>query len=203
MPNAASEAVENKKMTLRLANFFNEVGMLRHTPRSGYKFLGSGKESVAEHSYRTTVIGYTLAKLAKADTEKTMLLCLFHDLPEARTGDFNYVNKIYNTSRESDAFADSVRGTPLEDTLNPIWEEHTQNTSIEAQLAADADQLDMILNLKREFDLGNAEAMYWIETAQRRLKTPLAQELVKAILETHHSDWWRSQADDAWWVAGK
>jgi hypothetical protein len=30
----------------RLADFFNEVGMLRHTPRTGYAFLGTGQENV-------------------------------------------------------------------------------------------------------------------------------------------------------------
>lgn len=51
----------------RLADFCNEVGMLRHTPRSGYAFLGSGRENVAEHSYRVSVLGYALAReLAEA-----------------------------------------------------------------------------------------------------------------------------------------
>ena len=46
-----------------LANFFFEVGMLKRTPRTGFQFLGSGTESVAEHIFRTAIIGYTLARL--------------------------------------------------------------------------------------------------------------------------------------------
>ena len=42
----------------RMTDFFHEAGMLRHTPRSGYAFLGSGAENVAEHSFRTAVMGY-------------------------------------------------------------------------------------------------------------------------------------------------
>ena len=80
----------------RLADFCNEVGMLRHTPRNGYAFLGSGRENVAEHSYRVSVLGYALARLAGADPARVAFLCLFHDLHEARTGDFNYVNHRYN-----------------------------------------------------------------------------------------------------------
>ena len=83
----------------RLADFCNEAGMLRHTPRSGYAFLGSGRESVAEHSYRTTVLGYMLARMAGLDPSRVVMLCLFHDLHEARTGDFNYVNHRYDTCR--------------------------------------------------------------------------------------------------------
>lgn len=202
-PKASSVTIPDEALAARLADFFNEVGMLRHTPRSGYRFLGSGKESVAEHSYRTTVIGYALAKLEGADTAKTMLLCLFHDLPEARTGDFNYVNKMYNTSDEATAFKDAVTGTQLEDTLLPVWDEHTQGTTLEAKLAADADQLDMILNLKREADIGNTMALTWIESAVLRLQTPLAKELAKAIQQTHHTHWWYMTPDSSWWIKGK
>ncbi|MFC1823332.1 HD domain-containing protein, partial [Thermodesulfobacteriota bacterium] len=46
-----------------LINFFFEVGMLKKTPRTGYQFLGSGGESVAEHSFRTAIIGFALSQL--------------------------------------------------------------------------------------------------------------------------------------------
>ncbi|MGQ9796492.1 MAG: hypothetical protein ACUVR9_08850, partial [Desulfosoma sp.] len=35
-----------------VAHFFFEMGMLKRTARSGFQFLGSGKESVADHSFR-------------------------------------------------------------------------------------------------------------------------------------------------------
>ncbi|HOP35190.1 MAG TPA: HD domain-containing protein, partial [Syntrophales bacterium] len=70
-----------------LVNFLFETEMLRKTPRSGFQFLGSGSESVAEHVLATLFIGYVLCKLEpEADEEKVLKLCLFHDLLEARTG---------------------------------------------------------------------------------------------------------------------
>ena len=104
----SAEQLKQRDAMQRLTDFLNEVGMLRHTPRSGYKFLGSGRETVAEHSHRTAVIGYALAQKTGADAARTVMLCLFHDLPEARTGDFNYVNRLYDTSRERDALEDAV-----------------------------------------------------------------------------------------------
>ena len=90
-----------------IANFLFEVGMLKKTPRSGFQFLGSGRESVAEHVSRTIFIGYVLCKL-EADVDELQLLkmCLFHDLPETRTGDMNYVNKKYVTVDEKKAIKD-------------------------------------------------------------------------------------------------
>ena len=63
----SAEQLKQRDAMQRLTDFLNEVGMLRHTPRSGYKFLGSGQETVAEHSHRTAVIGYVLAKKTGAD----------------------------------------------------------------------------------------------------------------------------------------
>ena len=48
---------DNKK----IANFLFEVGILAKTPRSGFHFLGTGEQSVAEHINRVSYIGYILA----------------------------------------------------------------------------------------------------------------------------------------------
>src|SRR4030042_1143397 len=87
-----------------IADFLFEVGMLKKTPRSGFQFLGSGCESVAEHVLRTLYIGYVLCKMEpEADELKVFKLCLVHDLPDARTGDMNYMNKKYVTVDEKKA----------------------------------------------------------------------------------------------------
>ena len=186
----------------RLTAFFHEAGMLRLTPRSGYQFLGTGRESVAEHSHRMAVIGYALARMTGADPAKTVLLCLFHDLGEARTGDLNYVNQLYASPRERDAVADAVRGTGLEEIL-ALWDEHAAAASPEAILAHDADQLDLLLNLKREEDLGNRYATHWSATAVQRLRTGAARELAARIRAGDHTDWWFRGRNASWWVHRK
>lgn len=177
----------------RLVDFLHEAGMLRHTPRSGYQFLGSGRESVAEHSHRTAIIGYALARLAGADPARTVLICLFHDLGEARTGDHNYVNKRYAQVFERQAMEDAINGTPFAEILE-YYDAHAQGSALdaplEARLALDADQLDLLLNLKRELDLGNSQASRWMESVAARLITPLGQELAEAIRTRPHDQWW-------------
>ncbi len=190
----------HKELSLKpLADFFFEVGMLRKTPRTGYQFLGTGKESVAEHSFRTAVIGHALAHMAGANPEHTTMLCLFHDLHEARTGDFNYVNRIYNTLDATKALQDATKGTGLEHILD-YWKELEAVETKEALLAQDADQLDMILNLKEQFDLGNNYAEKWLDNALKRLRTPEGQALGKEIATTDHSDWWFLSQDKSWWA---
>jgi putative hydrolase of HD superfamily len=183
----------------RLADFLFEVGMLRKTPRTGYQFLGTGSENVAEHSFRTAVIGFVLAEMAGADATRTAMLCLFHDLHEARTGDFNYVNRIYNDSRRTEALQHALSGTGLADKVLGFWHELEDSESTEARLAQDADQIDLILNLKEQSDLGNRYADKWMESALKRLRTPQGQSLAERISQTDHTDWWFLGPDESWW----
>ncbi len=185
-----------------LANFFFEVGMLKRTPRTGFQFLGSGAESVAEHSFRTAVIGYTLARLdGAADVGRVLQLCLFHDIPEARTGDLNYVNKKYVKADEKKAVADLARTLPFGEDYREVIEEFSDQESCESQLAHDADQLEMILALKEYKDLGNRNADEWYPFSVKRLKTETARRLAETIWTTDSSRWWFEE-DDEWWIKG-
>ena len=183
----------------RVADFLFEVSMLRRTPRTGYQFLGTGAENVAEHSFGTAVIGYALAAMAGADPARTVLLCLFHDVHEARTGDFNYVNKLYNTQQPRRALADGLAGTGMSRGVLDLHDELEEARSLEARLAQDADQLDLMVNLKEQRDLGNPYAAKWLACALERLRTPEGRELARTIMETDHTDWWFKGPEACWW----
>lgn len=183
-----------------IIHFFFELGMLKKTPRSGYQFLGSGKESVADHSFRVTLIGYTLARLTRsADPFKVVCLCLFHDVPEARTGDMNYVNKQYVQVNEEKAISDLADSLPFGSDYKALLEEYRKEETPASKLAHDADQLDLILELKEQSELGNPYALRWIHFARQRLKTTIAKELTAEILSTPSPTWW-FEGNDHWWV---
>lgn len=185
-----------------IANFLFEAGMLKRTPRSGFQFLGTGAESVAEHIFRTTYIGYALGKLAQnVDVDRMIKMCLFHDLPEARTGDLNYVNKKYVEANEKKAVEDLTGTLPFGSEIRELILEFIEGKTKEARLARDADQLEMILALKEYKDLGNKYADEWLEFSLKRLQTDSARQLAQTILETDSSLWWFSDKSD-WWVNG-
>jgi len=185
-----------------VANFLFEAGMLKRTPRSGFQFLGTGAESVAEHIFRTTYIGYALGSLAKGiDVDHLIKMCLFHDLPEARTGDLNYVNKKYVKADEKKAVRDLAATLPFGKEIEGLVLEYEEGTTEEARLARDADQLEMILALKEYKDLGNKYADEWLQFSLKRLQTDSAKELADVILKTDSSLWWFSDKSD-WWVTG-
>jgi putative hydrolases of HD superfamily len=189
-------------MLKRMARFMFELGMLKRTPRTGYQFLGSGGESVADHCFRAAVIGYSLGSLEpKADRDRVILMCLFHDFPEARTGDHNYVNKKYVTVDEEKAIQDQVADLPFGDEISRLIHEFNSQETLEARIAKDADQLDLILELKEQLDLGNAQAGEWLSFALKRLLTEGGRQLAEEIMTTNREAWWFDKKTD-WWING-
>jgi len=185
-----------------IANFLFEAGMLKRTPRTGYQFLGTGAESVAEHIFRTIYIGYVLGRIAgSVNVDRVVKMCMFHDLPEARTGDQNYVNKKYVEVNTSKAVEDMATPLPFGDEIRDLIYEFEEGVTEEAKIARDADQLEFIIALKEHKDLGNTYAQEWLEFSIKRLQTTTAKELSRTILETDSSLWWFSDKGD-WWISG-
>ncbi len=185
-----------------IINFLFEVGMLKRTPRTGFQFLGSGDESVAEHSFRTTYIAYVLSNIAKdINREKLILIALFHDFLEARTGDHNYMNKKYIHVDEVKALEDATKDLPFAEEFKGYIKEYMEQNSREARLAKDADNLELLLQLKEQKDLGNPYADDWIRFTMLRLVTEEGKKLGEEILNTDSTHWWFDRSSD-WWVNG-
>ncbi len=186
----------------RVVEFLFEVGMLKRTPRSGWQFLGRGSESVAAHVFRTAVTAWVLARLeGTVDADRVLRMALFHDLPETRTGDLNYVNQKYATADEERAGADQTEGLPFSDEIRGLLAEYREERTAEAVLAHDADQLEMLLELKGHVDAGAVAAADWTTFVTRRLRTSTARSLAEGILGGDSSSWWFDR-DSEWWVRG-
>jgi len=180
-----------------LAKLLFEANMLKRIPRSGYPFLGAGKESIAEHSFLASFVAYTLSMLAPdADALKLISMSVVHDLPEARTGDLNYVQKRYLSADESRAVRDMTRDILFGSKLKDLLDEFKQSDTREAQLAHDADQIALILDLKALCDIGYTPPAKWLPHVVQRLKTAEGKKLCKSILETNRDDWWLDNAVD-------
>ena len=174
-----------------IADLLFESQMLKKIPRSGYHFLGMGRESVAEHCFSATFIAYVMSAL-EPDTDPLRLIsmCLVHDLAESRTGDLNYVQKKYVKADETKAIADALRKIPFGDDIKALIDEFNRQETLEAKLAHDADQLSFILDLKSISDIGGSAPEKWLPFVLNRLKTPLGKKLAEAIANRSWDDWW-------------
>jgi putative hydrolase of HD superfamily len=180
-----------------IANLLFEAKMLKEIPRSGYHFLGAGNESIAEHTFSTTFIAYVLSQLdPEIDALKLITMCLLHDLPEARTGDLNTVQKTYVTADDAKALEDATRHLPFASSITALIKEFNENQSKEAVLAHDADQLSLILELKYLSDIGYAPPDTWLPHVLKRLKTKISKKIARSIMETHRDDWWLNKYVD-------
>lgn len=184
-----------------IVDFLFEVGILSKTPRSGFFFLGSGTQSVAEHLNRVTFIGYVLCKmLPEADEAKVIKMCLFHDLAEARTSDLNYVHQQYANADEEKALTDVANSVPFGGEIKSLVEERNLAETLEGKIARDADQLEWLLSLKEQVDTGNIRAESWLPSTVKRLKTEQAKQLAEVIVKTKSDNWWFSDKESNWWV---
>ena len=183
---------ENQNNKRPYVNLINEFGMLSRLPRSGFSFLGTGKQSVAEHSYGVLSIAFVLAHCCEESVDELRLLqlCLLHDLPESRIGDHNYVQKKYISSDDNKVFKDIENASPLGKFIVEAVEEFEELKTLEALLARDADHLELLITLKMELDTGNPRAAEWFEVSEKRLHTDVAKKLAQEIWDTPFDEWW-------------
>lgn len=190
---------------LAAANYLFEIGIHAKTPRSGFWFLGSGSQSLAEHAHRVVHAGLALASLAgDVDVAKVMQMCLFHDAAEGRTSDLNYIHQMYVSADEAAALRDMTSAIPFGGLIQKIVEEYQERVSKESLIAKDADNIEFLLFLKEQIDCGNPRPKAWIPNTIGRLKTEEAKTLAAAILETDSADWWFKGKDEKeYWIDRK
>jgi putative hydrolases of HD superfamily len=202
MPLSAEQLTGGSKMDKsqialdrRAVDFLFEMGILSRTQRSGNAFLGSGDQSVAEHSFRTAVIGFLLSQGTHLphDPYKLLCMCLFHDAPETRTGDLSYLQQKYLIENSSELWKDIKALSPLGEKVSTLCRDFDQKESNEALLAHDADKLELLFYLKEQHDLGNPRAMEWFEHAEKRVTTPEAKALVEELKKRKADEWWKQR----------
>jgi putative hydrolase of HD superfamily len=176
------------------AAFLFEMGKLKNLPRSGWFHLGIARpEDVAGHSFRTAMVGMLLAAASDADAARTAALCLVHDTQETRTGDIDAIGRGYVTVHEAEAItARQVAGVVPDvaaKLIAALVAEYEANETAEAQLAHDADKLELILQADEYADQGYDTAP-WREAALPALRTEAAKELAQAISATPPASWY-------------
>ncbi|MFB7463997.1 HD family hydrolase [Streptomyces sp. NPDC056224] len=179
-----------------VAHFLYEAGTLKHSRRTGWWMAGvNDPESVAEHSWRTSLIASIIAKLEGADPARASFLAVWHDTQETRTGDVNHLGKKYATSVDPQAVtADQTAGMPdvLASAIQELVAEYEGKDSPEALCARDADKLECMLQGIEYKAQGYAAAQRWIDNSRARLTTETGRRLADELLGQGTLDWLRA-----------
>jgi putative hydrolases of HD superfamily len=186
-----------------VAKWWYEMGHLKRAPRTGWFLAGvQSPESVAEHTLRMALIGFTLAVLEGADPYRTAALCLFHDTGESRTGDIPSVGRPYlKAAKEVDVVADQLADAPAELAKAALdlvrqWEDRS---SQEAQLARDADKLECLCQAREYQVQGVADADSWATSSAEAVRSGSARRLAQAVLAVAPNEWWRAFVEGYNW----
>ncbi|WP_263579525.1 HD domain-containing protein [Streptomyces sp. PSKA30] len=180
-----------------VARFLFEAGTLKQTKRTGWWMAGvKDPESVADHSWRTSLIAAIIAKLEGADPARAAFLAVWHDSQETRTGDVNHLGKKYTEGEADprDITADQVSGMPegLAQVVQELVAEYEAKESLEAVCARDADKLECMIQGIEYRDQGYVNAQRWIDNSHGRIVTKSGQAIADTVLETGSLDWLRA-----------
>ena len=189
---------KNEKMKTKefkkIVNFFFELAVLKKIPRAGWRNIGiRDPHSVGEHIFLTSQIAFILGKMEKINAERASLIALFHDNGEARVGDHNYVMRLYlkGKNAEKKAFFDQIKNLPGEKEMKQMYKEWEERKTKEAIVARDADYLELAIEAKCYWDLGNKLAEAWLKHIATQLKSKSAKKLFNLILKTRIDEWWQ------------
>ncbi|MFK8910148.1 HD family hydrolase [Streptomyces sp. YS-3] len=175
------------------AGFLFEMGMLKRAKRSGWWIVGvKDPETIAEHSFRTAIIGSVLAMMEGADPAKVALMCVFHDTQETRVSDIPRIGRRYLQAATNEAVtADQVSAAHPAVTagVQRIVEEYENGDSPEVLVAHDADKLECLIQAVEYREQGHQNVQNWIDTSLASLKTASAKELAEAALHMPSLEW--------------
>lgn len=106
-------------------------------------------ESVAEHSWRLSLMAYFVKdEFPEADISKVILMCMFHDLGEAITGDIPSFNKTQGDElTETKAIEQIVNGfpEPYKQELTLLYNEMDEQKTLESKIYKALDKMEVII----------------------------------------------------------
>lgn len=129
-------------------NAMHVAERLKDAVRHGYS-SGGRRESVAEHSWRITLMAYFMQdEFPEANMHKVMEMCLVHDLGECFTGDIpTFLKTDADEQREEQLLHDWVSAlpAPYAERLGSLYEEMEALETPEAKIYKALDKMEAVL----------------------------------------------------------
>ncbi len=151
--------------TMNIAGLMEKAGKLKELKRTGWVEVGvPSPESVADHSYRVSLLSMILSDQKKLDTLKVVRMALIHDLAESKIGDLTPRQKQEDHEKfENDAMKEILSYLPKEvhELYLETWDEYQQNESPEAKLVHNSDKLEMLYQAKEYEKTGAKLEQFW------------------------------------------
>ncbi|KTG37252.1 hypothetical protein cypCar_00004134 [Cyprinus carpio] len=173
-----------------MLQFMKLVGQLKRVPRTGWVYRNIKQpESVSDHMYRMSMMALTIQDIT-VNKERCMKLALVHDLAECIVGDIapaDNVSKAEKHRREKDAMVHitGLLDDGLRKEIYSLWEEYETQSSPEAKLVKELDQLEMIIQAHEYEELEGkpGRLQEFFTSTEGRFHHPEVLGLVKSLNE--------------------
>lgn len=110
---------------------------------------GGRHESVAEHSWRLSLMAYWVSdEFPEVNLEKLLKMCLIHDLGEAFTGDIpTFEKNKEDEKKETDLLKQWVEQLPLPfaEEMTALYKEMEERETLEAKIYKALDNLEAVI----------------------------------------------------------
>ena len=174
-----------------IEKFFEKVMELKNVPREGWKekLEIDNPESVADHSYSTTVLSMILSDMKGLDTEKIIRMALLHDLAESIIGDItpDHITKNEKIHKENHAIKQILKNLPdgITESYFEIWNDYQKKLSREAILLHDIDKLEMAFQAKfyQKNGISKEKLKTFFDTAKIEIKDENLRDILSNIIE--------------------
>lgn len=176
----------------KILKVFLTLQWAKELPRQGFIAMGFKRneaDSVAAHSFSTSLLAYFLAKElqkegVKIDPEKVLKMALFHDVGETIVGDVgtfvkNMAGGVFSNIEEEGVKA-LVNELDFKDEIIEMVSEYSQRKTLEARLVKVADNLDALAQAKGV--PGAADALKYFKEVYHITKLDWHKEAVDLIL---------------------
>ncbi len=140
--------MQNKKEGI--INFIRLIGRLKKIKRSGWirKVGVKEPESVADHTFRTSILCMIMGDMKKLDTLKMLKMALIHDASESIIGDLtkDEGDELQKKQLENDAMIRILSLLPkdIRKNYSVIWKDFQDKASVEAKIVREMDKLEMV-----------------------------------------------------------
>ncbi len=172
-----------------IVKFLEITGILKEIERTGWVDVGVYQpESVADHTFRTTLLCMLYADMEDLDPIKLMRMALIHDLPESIIGDLTPSQKKTETrEKEENAIHQIFSLLPKKQRKDylDVWKEYNEGKTREAQAVQQLEKIEMALQAKEYEKMGAASKSLdrFIKSAKGATAFPDLRRLLSCILE--------------------
>jgi len=170
-----------------ILELLHKIGELKDVKRKGWVLKKvPSPESVADHSFRISVMALLLAEDFDLDKDKCIQMALIHDIAEAIVGDITPHDNISTNEKhelEEKAIKSMFKDLGKNDLIE-LWLEYKEQRSPEAKFIKELDKIETILQTS-EYEQKYPQlnlSEFWPDT-ESKIKDPRLIEIFNLLKE--------------------